>query len=533
MAENRPEQIQPREISPTTARDRFVAIHSSRAMYKLHEYEAYQPLYALNLLQEGPQLLLEGTRSDVTKGSVNNMAIGSLSGGFISPRPEAPIRGNDDYERMDYNFGQQELNAAEVTALIGDDFENLARQSISRVTGVYKEGSIQREILPGLRLTAHVVDENNRYGDQPSTTVPEYRVTTSYATVPLVAEAPITGRGLLATALEEYGKDFEKRFRQFVDDPASPARQDYWGNEITDSPTVPEIIDSILARNENLKSANQAADPIVIATSPELTVNEKLFVLATMKDALVRAGQQITDDSTSPIEDRIKTLGAKYMGLLAVDEAQVELESYNLDQSMKNREPVAPLTEQERDKILQRNLELLRLSLVPGDIQEIDAETQLLLSAISAGETRRNPDGSLEQALKVVYETGSGAIRPTTAGFLPGDFSRLITWLTVKGRATELDNGRWVTTDPGRISIRLIQPGEGPTLSEIHTAVTGEAAPGEDNRRILPERIIPGHSDLMGPREQWGQSELTPYTQGDNVLLTTVQRFNKQFGVKE
>lgn len=51
-----------------------------------------------------------------------------------------------------------------------------------------------------------------------------------------------------------------------------------------------------------------------------------------------------------------------------------------------------------------------------------------------------------------------------------------------------------------------------------------------EDRRILPERIIPEHPELMGVREPWGQSEFTPNAHGDLVVLKTIQQFNEKFG---
>ena len=69
-----------------------------------------------------------------------------------------------------------------------------------------------------------------------------------------------------------------------------------------------------------------------------------------------------------------------------------------------------------------------------------------------------------------------------------------------------------------------------PTPQMYENALTGNDESLPDDRRILPERLMPGDEHYRGPLEPWGQSQFTNNAQGDLVLLKTIQKFNSQFG---
>lgn len=169
---------------------------------------------------------------------------------------------------------------------------------------------------------------------------------------------------------------------------------------------------------------------------------------------------------------------------------------------------------------------------------EIDQGIKEIMGGIVQGGRHSPEEDVLETSLSIYYETSSGKITrfPRDRGneFLPGDYSRLKTWLTKKVKFKEHDEKKNVITEAGTNVIALTQSGDGPTLSEIDKAIRGDmsGAPEEENRRLLPERLDPreDYFTYMGERAQWGQALFNEHVEGDLVLLRSIQLFNERFG---
>lgn len=189
-----------------------------------------------------------------------------------------------------------------------------------------------------------------------------------------------------------------------------------------------------------------------------------------------------------------------------------------------------PLKEKGGDAVAE-NLNLLTLQLIGRGDKELNELTRRNLHAVRVGETRVE-DGKTIASIKVEYDTDSGRINLASGSFEYGERSRLHTYLVTSGRQIVYDQaqGRWVTKDVGMNTILLYQPGDMPTVEQYTSVIAGDDTPPPEDRRILPERIIPEHPDLIGEHEPWGQSRYTANADGDLVMLKTIQQFNAKFG---
>lgn len=183
------------------------------------------------------------------------------------------------------------------------------------------------------------------------------------------------------------------------------------------------------------------------------------------------------------------------------------------------------------ESIIIENLHLLSIQLIGEKNEELDEVTKENLLAIKMRESRIEGD-KITRSIVIEYDTDSGRIKLADRVFQFGERSRLHTDLVTYGKQIEFDKdkGRWITKNPGTNTILLYQPGDMPSVEQYTAAVAGKETLLPDDRRILPERIIPEHPELIGVREQWGQSEFTNDASGDLVVLKTIQQFNKQFG---
>ena len=188
--------------------------------------------------------------------------------------------------------------------------------------------------------------------------------------------------------------------------------------------------------------------------------------------------------------------------------------------------------EQERDEgTVIHNLHLLSLAFVEDvDRSGLDEATRTDLHAI------RNKGTSMEggkryNSIAISYDTATGRICLPTDDAEFGAFSQIRSELVETGDLEPTFNGeRWVRSDDIQRSILLHRRGDMPSLAQYSAAMAGEEGEVPDDRRIIPERVIPGESlDMVGLPEAWGQSEYTEKVHGDQVFLTTLRKFNQTY----
>lgn len=162
------------------------------------------------------------------------------------------------------------------------------------------------------------------------------------------------------------------------------------------------------------------------------------------------------------------------------------------------------------------NLHLLELKLVSDTpYWKIDKKTNERLHAIKLRESRRLENGD-ETGIVIEYNTKTGQIMFPTKNFETGDFSRFHSWVIQKA---------------GTKTILLYQSPEAPPIHALNAAMMGEEDTlADEGHKILPQRIVPGQEDLMGPQEPWGKSQFVQTAHGDMVFLRTIQKFNEKFG---
>lgn len=491
-------------ITPHEAIRKLIDAHDNHCVEGLRGSEYSNPQRVLAALDHGPDIELEETYySEDSSPKLGNLAIGSLTRAFLTVRPGQEVHEPTEYEKMDYNFGQQALTKDECITLIGSSFVEEAGASIAASHETYKQGVIQREILPGIILNILVIDENNPYGDK-SGLVPNFKVTTSFATVPLVAEAPLTGRGLLEGALEKYHQDFTQRYEPAING-QSPSGEQLFEAESLEV-TVAQIVQSIIEINEarGVKPRPPAEDALDVIRDPDyLTREDKLYLLARMESELVKAEGNFPISKGSDLNTQTRVVAEIYSDFI---QRQTELARRAYEQkvqALRSGESLPPLSEEVRDEIVAHNVALLEhVFILETPYWELDDETRKETNAIRRGERRLVKGG------RIVVPAGD---------YILGDYSRFNTILVTRGEKTERT-----------FVIELLQNPSTPTLSEIGEDLTGEEGPEEKNRRVLPERIIPERPELMGPREQWGESVHAPSAEGDLTILKAIQAFNRK-----
>lgn len=191
------EQATPERIIPHEALSKLVAKHDEYVLRKMGSNEYGPAVGIVQVLQGDADDILSATEyNENATPKIHNWSMTDIGGGFMTlhegetiyshtPVPEGaqPFMVSHYVEpaelsKIDYNFGQQALTQQECRDLVGDSFDEEAKAVIAQVTGNYKEADLQREILPGVKLHIHVVDDNNPYGKTPEQ-APKYRVTTS------------------------------------------------------------------------------------------------------------------------------------------------------------------------------------------------------------------------------------------------------------------------------------------------------------------------------------------------------------------
>lgn len=548
------EKSSPEAITPQEALQKIVAKHDEYILQKMQGNEYGPTIGVIQALKGNTDTIVNATEYDKNAiPSVMNWSISDIGAGFLTVRAGETIHSrtpvpegvqpfmvshyidSSELHKIDYNFGQLALSQDNCRQLIGNSFNGEAQAAISKVTGNYKEADLRKEILPGIILHIRVVDDNNPYGETPEQE-PNYRVTTSFATVQLAGEASLTGRTLIQNTIDQYRQDFRKRYESIT-----KGRVDK--GSFTGADPVEEVVARIIALSDDeIKATLPKGDCLEILADQAAIIPElRMYLLAKMKYSLLKAGREIPQMQDASLDDQITQIVPLYRKFREELRDQTHRDNLDLLRKIMNREPVAPLTEQEREEIIQHNLELLGHSLVNRTpYWELDEETNKALRGLVGGETRYLPDADgLEMSLKVMYETRSGRITAPNDEFLPGDYSRLHTWVTNVGRRIEPEKEgdrivRWVMTETGTNTIALTQPGEGPTMSQIDEAIRGDDsnAPEEANRRLLPERIDPreDYRTYMGKRVQWGEAAWNEPTEGDSLLLKSIQLFNQKFG---
>lgn len=550
------ENLTPEAITPHEALTKIVAKHDEYALQKMQGNEYGPAAGVIQSLQGNADTIVNATEyNESAIPPVMNWSMSDIGAGFLTVRAGKTIHSRtpipegvqpfmvsnyvdpSELHKIEYNFGQQALSQQDCRQLIGDSFDVEAQAAIAKITGNYKEADLQKEIQPGITLHIHVVDDNNPYGEAPGQES-NYRVTTSFATIQLAGESPLTGRTLIQNTIDQYRQDFRKRYEDITAGSADK------GSFTGETPVEEVVARIVVLSDDEAKAVLPPGDSLEILADRSAIIPElRMYLLAKMKYGLSEAGKEIPQMQGVSLDDQIAKVVPLYRKFREELRDQTHRGNLELLRKIMNREPVVPLTEQEREEIIQRNLELLEHSLVKRTpYWELDDETNKALRGLGGGETRHIPESNgTETSLKVMYETKSGRITPipNDQEFLPGDYSRLQTWLTNVGRKIEPEKegdkiARWVMTETGTNTIALTQPGEGPTMSQIDEAITGDDsnAPEEANRRLLPERIDPreDYRTYMGQRVQWGEAVWNEPIEGDSILLRSIQLFNQKFG---
>ncbi len=446
------------------------------------------PQYMLNILRERSDLIMEELKRGMS---------GNTEGSVVS-RPGVASEIGSEPENLEFNFGYNALSKDEIRKMLGDGFTERAKEAFQKNKGV-----IRHELKPGVILTINVGDVALESEAQ------SIDIVSSYGTVPLVGSEEYTAEKLVTEAVEQFASEAESTYDGWVSHPAA-RRVDHWGNELNVSVTAPEAVEMILERT---KFMSAKTDFLTAATTPGvLSRFEKLFVLATMQDAIIASENVLPKPATIDLDERIKTVGPRYMEVLAVNQVNDMVEDDGVVLAMEGRTVLPQIPESEKKEIIRINMEALKRKLtgyqtegkVEHDVENaVDGIAIMTVYADGIAETR------------IIYRTSDGKIGWPESKYLPGDYSVLRTALR------RLKDGGYL--------IELYHDGGVLTVAEIDALLMGKAEPETEERVVMPERLMPGQQiQQRGILERWGESKLTPNIQGDTIFLDSIRQFNRE-----
>lgn len=178
-------------------------------------------------------------------------------------------------------------------------------------------------------------------------------------------------------------------------------------------------------------------------------------------------------------------------------------------------------------RVVAYNLRVLRANLRPGEVSDQEREAFRDSGVVLTG--RITIEDGYEDALKLFYNTATGAIGKAPRSGVIGDYSLFRTWMQTFGEIITRQDGKHVVSDHGRTAILLEQSGTYTTAEDYRAAVSNTVQP--QNRILIPERIDPNDtSGFDGPKENWGGTQIAKNAKGDLVFVRSILVFNNRYG---
>lgn len=185
-----------------------------------------------------------------------------------------------------------------------------------------------------------------------------------------------------------------------------------------------------------------------------------------------------------------------------------------------------PPSQEVNEETVKRNVLLLNAALL-GRTEGTQFADQRSFPGVYRGEVRVTSSGMSDTSIVLVYRTATGQIEYPDQGFSLGEYSRLHTVLRTDSETSQVE-GRRVTANHSA-NIHMLLPSGSLSVQQLNATVIGEEAP-EDERRIMPERMVPEHPRLMGLYDRWAEdsNEIGIDPSGDVTLLASLRTFNTQ-----